>query len=132
MEQTTKFWQGTNFWVAALMAVFGISFGFSESDVSGIVSWAFGGVGIAFAIREKVKGAHIDVKAWLTSKNTWNYVFAAIAAGAPAIPAGLGDKISDIAAAIAGKNWGALLTGVVSLGTIVYFWIFAPKPTPAA
>ena len=127
MEQT-KFWQGTNFWVAAIMALTGISIGFSEAEVSSVVGWIFGGIGTAFAIREKVKSAQIDVKAWLTSKNTWNYVFAAIAAAVPNLPAGLGDKIGEIATAVAGKNWSALVTGVISLGTIIYFWLFAGKP----
>ncbi|MBK8706628.1 MAG: hypothetical protein IPN33_25665 [Saprospiraceae bacterium] len=123
--QETKFWQGTNF-LALTMAV-GSLWGLSESDVSPLVSAVFGFVGTAFAIREKIKDAAINWGAWISSPNTWNYVFAAIAAIVPTLPAGLGDKISDIIAAIAGKNWPGLITALLAFGSILFFWFTGGK-----
>lgn len=124
--QEAKWWQGTNFWVAAIMAV-GSIWGLQESDVAPVVASVFGFVGAAFAIREKIKNTLIDWAAWAKSPNTWNYVVAAIAAVVPSIPAGLGEKFSDIIAAIAGKNWPSLVTAVLSFFTMIYFWLIAGR-----
>lgn len=125
-ESPAQWWQGTNFWVALLMAV-GSIWGLQESDVSPIVASVFGFVGAIFAVREKIKSALISWKAWISSPNTWNYVVAAIAAILPTIPAGLGEKFSDIIAAIAGKNWPGLITAALSFFTMIYFWATGGK-----
>lgn len=109
------------------MAVFGTTIGLTNAQATELVSAAFALIGGAFAIRERVKSVHIDWKGWISSKNTWNYLFAVVAFFVPLIPAGIGDKIADIATAIFSKNWAALLPSLVSLGTIIYFWITGGK-----
>mgnify|MGYP003526374226 CR=1 FL=1 len=56
----TKFWQGTNFWVALGMAV-GSIWGLTSEDISPIISGVFGITGGLFAAREKIKSAVVDM-----------------------------------------------------------------------
>jgi hypothetical protein len=131
-ETAPKFWQGTNFWVALFMAVGGLWGGIQETDVNAVIGPVFGLVGGVFLLREKIKSAVINWKEWALSKNTWNYFFAALAAIVPTLPAGLGDKLSELLTAFAGKNWTAVITGVISLATIIYFWITGGKAAKKA
>ena len=75
----TKFWQGTNFWIALGMAA-GSIWGLTSEDITPIVSGVFGITGGLFAVREKIKSAAVNWVEWISSPNTWNYVVAAIAA----------------------------------------------------
>lgn len=120
---TTKWWQGTNFWIAAIMAVFGFWSGLSNTDVSNVVGYVFGFIGAAGMIRERVKASGIDWKAWIRSKNTWNYLFAALSAIVPNLPADAFTRLNEIAVSLLDKNYQGLIAGVFSLGTILYFWI---------
>lgn len=120
--QEVKFWQGTNFWVALFLAV-GSIWGLTSEDVTPIVSGVFGLVGGIFAIREKVKSVAVDWLTWIKSPNTWNYVFAAIASIVPALPAGIGPKVSELITSIIGKNWPATITTLLSIFAMLYFII---------
>jgi hypothetical protein len=112
----TKFWQGTNFWVALGMAV-GSIWGLTSEDISPIVSGVFGITGGLFAAREKIKSAVVDWVTWIKSPNTWNFVMAAVVAAVPVIPAGIGPKISELVTALIGKN-----LAVGNHGAIVYLF----------
>lgn len=122
-QSTSNWWQGTNFWVALVMAFGGISVGLSETDVREFVNYIFGGVGVAFAIREKVKASGINVKAWLSSKNTWNYLFAVAATFFPAVPPEWFSRLNEIVGAIFTKNYTALLSGLFALAVSVFYFI---------
>jgi len=130
--QTTKWYQGTNFWVSAIMAVGGISIGLSENDVRELVTYLFGGIGVAFAIREKVKGSGIDIKRWISSKNTWNYLFAAVATIFPAVPPEWFTRGAEIAGAISTKNYTVLLSGLFALAVSIFYFIRDSKGTAKA
>ena len=130
--QATKWYQGTNFWVAMVMAFGGISVGLSETDVREFVNYIFGGVGVAFAIREKVKSSGIDVKAWLSSKNTWNYLFAVVATFLPAVPPEWFTRLNEIAGAVFTKNYTALLSGLFALAVSVFYFIRDNKKAETA
>ena len=128
----TKFWQGTNFWIALGMAA-GSIWGLTSEDITPIVSGVFGITGGLFAIREKIKSAAVNWVEWISSPNTWNYVVAAIAAIVPVIPAGLGPKISELVSALMGKNWPSAITALLSIFSMLYFIIMGgakKKTTP--
>ena len=132
----TKFWQGTNFWVALGMAA-GSIWGLTSEDITPIVSGVFGITGGLFAVREKIKSAAVNWVEWISSPNTWNYVVAAIAAIVPVIPAGLGPKISELVSALIGKNWPSAITALLSIFSMLYFIIMGvakkkttPQPDP--
>ena len=132
----TKFWQGTNFWIALGMAA-GSIWGLTSEDITPIVSGVFGITGGLFAIREKIKSAAVNWAEWISSPNTWNYVVAAIAAIVPVIPAGLGPKISELVSALMGKNWPSAITALLSIFSMLYFIIMGgakkkttPQPEP--
>ena len=132
----TKFWQGTNFWVALGMAV-GSIWGLTSEDISPIVSGVFGITGGLFAAREKIKSAVVDWVTWIKSPNTWNFVMAAVVAAVPVIPAGIGPKISELVSALIGKNWPSAITALLSIFSMLYFIIMGgakkkttPEPAP--
>ena len=130
MQQELKFWQGTNFWIALVLAFGGIVVGFPEGDARNAVAAIFAAIASAGAIREKIKGAKIDWKTWLSSPNTWNYLAAAMTAALPNIPVDLFARLGDLARAAIGGNWQGILTALFSIGTMLYF-IFRPTPAPA-
>lgn len=122
--QTTKWWQGTNFYIALIMVVGGLWTGVQESDVKTLVSGVFGVIASAGLLREKLKGSeHIPVKDWIKSKNTWNYIAIAVIQVIPAIPAELFARLNEIASAAIDKNWTAFISAVLSAATIIYFWV---------
>ena len=55
-NQPLKFWQGTNFWIALVLAVGGLFVGFPEGDARNIVGGVFALIASAGALREKLKG----------------------------------------------------------------------------
>jgi len=129
---TTPWWQGTNFYIAAIMASLGVSFGIQEQEVGALVTPVFAIISAAGLIRERIKAATPNWGEWIKSKNTWNYLTAAIIQIVPNLPAGLGEKIFEVVQAVIGKNWTATITGIISVATIIYFWLFAPKRTAVA
>lgn len=130
MQQELKFWQGTNFWIALVLAFGGLVVGFPEGDARNAVAAIFAAIASAGAIREKIKGAKIDWKAWLSSTNTWNYLAAAITAALPMIPVDLFARLGDLARAAIGGNWQGIVTAFFSIATILYY-IFRKPATVA-
>ena len=122
----TKFWQGTNFWVSLVIAV-GSIWGLTSEDVTPMVTGIFGILGTGFAIREKIKDVAVNWVAWISSPNTWNYVFAAAAAIIPSLPAGLGPKVSELIEAVIGQNWPSVISTVLSIVAMLYFMITGGK-----
>lgn len=122
----TKWWDGTNFWVAALVFI-GSLWGISHEEIAPAVSAVVGIAGTVFAFRERIKSTVVNWGQWIKSANTWNYLVAVLAAVIPNVPAGLGDRLSDVVGAIAGKNWANLITALFSLGTVIFFWATGGK-----
>lgn len=120
-----KFWQGTNFWTALILAIGGLFVGFPQGEAHNIVAAIFGLIATAGVVREKVKG--VDFKAWVTSGNTWNYIGTAVVAAVPVIPAELFTKLHEVLTAAIGGNWQGIVAGVFSISTMLYY-IFKKKP----
>lgn len=121
--ETKKWYQGTGFYIAAIMSVFGFFIGLQEQDVSGLVQYAFGIVGAGLAVRQKIKKAGIDLKAWITNPNTMAYLGTAVVAIVPKIPIEIFDKLNEVIVALFNKNYSALIAGVFNIATIAYFAI---------
>jgi len=115
-----QFWQGTNFWQALVLLIGGFWVGFPQEDATGAVASIFALIATVFGIREKVKGAAISFKDWITSSNTWNYIATAAVSIIPALPADLFTSIHDVLKAAIGGNWQGIAVGVFSLVTIIY------------
>lgn len=126
-----KFWQGTNFWIALVLAVGGLFVGFPQGEARDIVAAVFALIGAAGAIREKVKDLQIDWRAWLGSKNTWNYIATVFVSIFPMLPADLFARLADLFNALLGGNWQGVVTAVFSIATMLYY-IFVKKPTATA
>lgn len=122
-DAPAKFWQGTNFWVAAVLAIGGLWVGFPADDAKHSTELIVGALGGIFAIREKVKNLKIDWKSWLKSANTWNYLATVFVALIPTIPIDLFQQLRNILEAAMGGNWQGIIAGVFSLGTILYYWL---------
>lgn len=131
MQTKLKFWQGTNFWIALILAFGGLFVGFPESDARNIVGAIFAAIASAGALREKLKGAtKVDWKDWLRSPNTWNYIGAAVVAIVPALPGDFFLRVRDLIDSILGGNWQGIVTALFSIATMLYFII--RKPTAAS
>lgn len=128
MEQEFKFWQGTNFWIALVLAIGGMFVGFPENEAKTFVVAVFALIGAAGAVREKVKDLQIDWRAWLASKNTWNYLATVITAIFPFIPVDLFARLSDLFQSLMGGNWQGVVTAVFSIATMLYYIFVKPKP----
>ena len=131
MENTKKWYQGTGFYVAAIMAIFGFFTGLQESDISSAVQLSFGLSGAVLAIRQKIKDSGIDFKKWILNPNTMAYLGTAVTSLVPMIPAEIFEKLNEIIVAAVDKNYSALLAGVFSVASIVYFTFFGKKTTAA-
>ena len=130
MENTAplKFWQGTNFWIAIVLAFGGLFIGFPEGEARNIVSGIFGLIATAGLFREKLKTAvKVDWKDWIRSPNTWNYIGAAVVAIVPALPSDFFTRVRDLIDAILGGNWQGIVTALFSIATMIYFIIKGPK-----
>ena len=130
MENTAplKFWQGTNFWIALVLAFGGLFIGFPEGEARNIVSAIFGLIATAGLFREKLKAAaKVDWKDWIRSPNTWNYIGAAVVAIVPALPSDFFTRVRDLIDAILGGNWQGIVTALFSIATMIYFIIKGPK-----
>ena len=130
MENTAplKFWQGTNFWIALVLAFGGLFIGFPEGEARNIVSGIFGLIATAGLFREKLKtSVKVDWKDWIRSPNTWNYIGAAVVAIVPALPSDFFTRVRDLIDAILGGNWQGIVTALFSIATMIYFIIKGPK-----
>lgn len=130
MTQEIKFWQGTNFWVALALALGGVFVGFPEGDAKHAVEAIFALIGVLGAIREKVKDLKIDWKAWIASRNTWNYLGAVFTAILPAIPLDLFARLNELLTAAINGNWQGIVTALFSIATMLYY-IFRKPNQPA-
>lgn len=132
MNKEIKFWQGTNFWLSVVLFVGGLFVGFPGGDAADAIGSIFALIGSAGLIREKIKDAKIDWKAWATSKNTWNYLAAAVTAIVPTIPTGIFASLNEVLTAAIGGNWQGFIIALLSLATMIYHIFQSPKtPAPA-
>ena len=133
MNTEPKFWQGTNFWIALILAVGGLFVGFPEGEARAIVAGLFGLVAAAGAFREKLKGVTVvPWRDWLRSPNTWNYIAAAVTATLPALPVDFFQRLRDLIDALLGGNWQGVVTAVFSIATMLYYIIRGNGAKPAA
>ena len=125
MKESLK---GTNFWVQLVLAVGALFVGFPADDAQHTVELLFATIAGVFAIREKVKDAAIDWRAWLVNKNVWGYIGGALTALLPTIPGQLFQEMPAFFSALLGGNWQGILASLFSIGTIVYFWLRPTSP----
>lgn len=123
--ENQKFWQGTNFWFAALMFVFSF-FGGTEDTAQVIVSAGVGLVAAAGAIRQFLPNLKFTgFKAALAAPNTWNYLSGVLVLLVP--QAGeLVPALREVYDALILGNWGLVISRGIAFLTIL-FYIFKKK-----
>ena len=125
-QQSTPFWQGTNFWVAAIMIVISF-FGGGDSLAQQVVMSVAGVIGAFFAVRQFVQTAKFG--GWyqtLVQGNTLNYVAQVLLlVGIPNVDQ-LIPPLKDLIDAFVQGNWGLIISRFVSLATII-FYLFIKK-----
>lgn len=121
--QTKKWYEGTNFYVAAFMVVLGFFSAVQPESVREVVDALFRGVGGIFAIREAVKSGGVDVKGWLTNGNLYNYLFAILSTFMPDAPPEWMTQLNGIVNGIVTQNYTAMLSGLAALGISVFYFI---------
>lgn len=126
-----EFWKGTNFYVALFLAFGGLFSQFTPDDAQIFIKAALAFFAALFAVREKIKNSQIDWAAWLGSKNTWNYIGNAIIHIFPMVPIALFGHVSDLIAAILGRNWSNAVAATFAILTMLYYLINPKKATTA-
>lgn len=125
-NDTKKFWQGTNFWLAITIFI-GSFFGAPESLSTQVVMSMVGLVAAVGAVRQFLPNAKFSsLKDRLKDANTWNYLAGLVATlGIPNIDQ-LIPPLHDLSDAFMAGNWGLVVSRGVSLLTIA-FYLFIKK-----
>ena len=122
-----KFYQGTQFWFALLILI-GSFWGMTQDTATQVISAVVGLIGAVGTVRNFVKNA--EPKPFLPtllSANGINYLTAVLVAISPQ----LGDivpPLKSLIEAIQAGNWGAIVSTLVSLGTIIFYLVRNNKP----
>lgn len=120
--ENKKFWQGTQFYFALLILI-GSFWGMTEVTANAVIGAAVGLIGAIGTVRNFLKTA--EPKPFLKtllSANGINYLTAVLVAISPA----LGDLVpplKSLVEAIQAGNWGAIVSALVSLGTIIFYLV---------
>lgn len=121
-ETPVKFWQGTNFWISALMLILA-PLGIAEGVAVETVAFGFGAVTFVGLVRSTITTAHFQGWAELfKNKNWWNYLAGVVIAIAPGL-GGLLPAIQDLTNAISLKNYGAIISALLTIGTMIFHLI---------
>jgi len=127
-DTTTKIspFTGTNFYIQALLVLASLAGGMSQDEAGLIVSGLSGAVAAVFAFRNWVVGRKfVTPKTWWGDANNWSYLTAALVAILP-FSAELLPPIKDLITAFIAKDWGNIIKGLISLGTIIYYLLKKP------
>lgn len=118
---------GTNVYVNLLLLIGSIFGGMSDSTATLIVAAGSGVIGAFFAIRNWIVNAKFSLnKSWIGDPNNWAYLTAVIVGLVPAA-SGLIEPLKGLAQALVAGNWGAIITGAVTLISLIYYTFFAKK-----
>ena len=118
---------GTNVYVNILLLIGSFFGGMSGDTATIIVSAVMAVVAAVFAFRNWVVTAKFSLKkSWVGDPNNWAYVTAIIAGAVPAASE-LITPLKELANALVAGNWGNIITGAVTLLSIVYYKFLKPK-----
>jgi len=123
-------WKRENFLFNLIMLV-GVGFGLSTGLASETVAYLLGVVGLIGNIRLFLKDAKfVGVLNWLKNSNTWTYLAGIVTAFSPQLES-LVPALRSLFDAIFSKNYGAIITALFALGSIIWGLVKNP-PKPAA
>ena len=115
---------GTNVYVNILLLIASIFGGMSTDTATLIVATGTGVIGAVFAVRNWIVNARrTNAKVWIADTNNWVYITAVVTGFIPAaVP--LVEPLRGLAGALIEGNWGAIITGAVTLISLVYYTFF--------
>lgn len=124
-SKAAPWWLSTNFALTFIMLIGGLFVGFDKVDAQTGVASIASLIAVFGAVREKVKG--LDVKAWLSNKNTWAYLGTIVVTFVPILPGELFQHLGSIAEAAIGGNYQGILVCLFSAIPIIYNLFIKPK-----
>jgi ABC-type enterochelin transport system permease subunit len=119
------FWKGTNFYVALFMLIAGIFTGYT-TETGNILTSAILGIAAAVMAIRKLLVTEIDIKAWVRSKNTQNYLVTLLTMIFGSEIAQVVPVLQQLIEAFAASNLQGIIAAVLSLATMLYY-IFQKK-----
>jgi hypothetical protein len=115
----------TNFIMAALLLVSAI-FSISGEVTQQGFALLTGAIAFAGLAREAFKSAKFIGWDKFLDANVWNYLVGAVVVVLPALEPAM-PALKKVIDAVVLKDWGAVLSGVISLGTVVWYTVIKPK-----
>ena len=128
--KATKWWQSSNFWMAAIMTVAGVFVGFTESMAETAVSAVFAIAAAGKMLHNYFKSAEIDWKTWVLNSNFLNYALIIITTFIPSFSAQWLQTLQDLVGSIIDGNISGIIAAIFSIATILYN-IFRKPADPA-
>ncbi len=120
---------GTNMYVNILLLIASVFGGMSADTATMVAAAGTGVIGAIFALRNWFVTARLTTgKTWVGDPNNWAYV-AAIVTGIIPAAAPLVEPLRGLAASLIAGNWPAIITGAVTLISLVYYTFFCFNPS---
>lgn len=131
-----KWWESTNFFASAILFFAGM-WGLNSADfdlsVKSLVMQIYTLVGTAGIFRTYLVNAKLNIKAWLSNGNTYQYLVAALTGTIPNLPADADDKLFDLVEAIKTGNIGIIISAAVTFAVFAWnWWKSQPGKAPAS
>ena len=133
--EPSKWWESTNFFASTILffaGMWGLNSADFDQSVKSLVMQVYTLVGTAGIFRTYLVNAKLNLKAWLTNGNTYQYLVAALTGIIPNIPADADDKLFDLVNAIKTGNIGIIISAAVTFAVFVWnWWKSQPGKVPA-
>lgn len=126
-ETNTSPWTGTNIYGQILLLIASLFGGMSQDTAGLIVAAVAAVIAAVLAGRNWVVKAKFNLdKSWVTDPNNIAYLTAVLVGVSPK----LGELVPgavDLFNAMSSGNWGNIISGLVSFGTMIYYSYFKKK-----
>jgi len=120
-------WTGTNIYGQILLLIASFFGGMSQDTAGLVVAAGAAVIAAVLAFRNWIVNAKFSLdKSWVADPNNIAYLTAVLVGISPK----LGDLVPgavDLFNAMSSGNWGSIISGLVSIGSLVYYSFFKKK-----
>jgi len=120
-------WTGTNIYGQILLLIASFFGGMSQDTAGLVVAAGAAVIAAVLAFRNWIVNAKFSLdKSWVADPNNISYLTAVLVGISPK----LGELVPsavDLFNAMSSGNWGSIISGLVSLGSLVYYRFFKKK-----